>query len=138
MSEAVERYFWTKVNKTDTCWLWTDSLNNGGYAFFTCGGEHYSAHRYSYELRNGPILDGFTIDHLCRVRHCVNPDHLEVVSQYENTARGEGHGHETYCPQGHLYSGKNLYITPDGSRQCRICRRVYVHAAERKRGKRVR
>jgi DNA-binding XRE family transcriptional regulator len=85
------------------------------------------AHRYSYELHKGLIPDGLTIDHLCKIRHCVNPQHLEVVTYQENNHRGNGmsgcHFRATHCPKGHPYSGDNLYVRPDGKgRGCKICR----------------
>lgn len=91
--------FWTYVDKAGpgNCWLWTGRLERNGYARFRHDGQRSGAHRYAYELEVGPIPDGLTIDHLCRVRHCVNPMHLEPVSGRENTRRredlrGEDHG----------------------------------------------
>lgn len=80
----------------------------------------------SHELHKGPIPEGLVIDHLCRNRGCVNPDHLEAVTQRENILRGEGlaaaNARKTHCPKGHPYSGENLYVVPSsGRRQCRIC-----------------
>jgi hypothetical protein len=70
------------------CWLWTGSLNNKGYAQLGVAGRVRSAHRVAYELFKGAIPDGLQIDHLCRVRQCVNPDHLEAVTQSVNIRRG--------------------------------------------------
>jgi hypothetical protein len=75
---------WTKVKKTDSCWLWTGSYNNKGYASATLDGIH-GAHRIIYTLTVGPIPDGMQVDHLCRNRGCVNPDHMQIVTPRENT-----------------------------------------------------
>jgi hypothetical protein len=73
------------------CWLWTASLNNGGYGKLSVSRSYWvEAHRVAYELYKGPIPGGKCIDHLCRVRSCVNPDHLEAVTLSENIRRGKG------------------------------------------------
>ena len=78
------------------------------------------AHRVAYELQVGPIPVGLQLDHLCRVRSCVNPAHLEPVTSAENTRRGL-RAMKTHCPQGHPYAGENLLIRPTGQRRCRTC-----------------
>jgi hypothetical protein len=94
------------------------------------------AHRLYYELEKGPIPKGLTLDHLCRVRCCVNPDHLEPVTPVENVMRGESffakQARRTHCPQGHEYIGRNLMITRRGERKCRACdlERVRVYTAK--------
>ena len=83
------------------------------------------AHRYSFELSKGLIFDGAQIDHLCKVRHCVNPSHLDAVTPRENTLRGIGisaqNAKKERCMRGHLLSGENLYLHK-GKRHCRSCR----------------
>jgi len=120
--------FWSKVNKTDTCWLWTACIQTGGYGLSWYNGRNVLAHRLSYELLKGEIPKGLTIDHLCRVRHCVNPDHLEVVTNKENVLRGEGlsaiNSRKTHCKRGHPLSGDNLYRHPKGERHCRACKKL--------------
>lgn len=115
------------------CWLWTGSERSNGYGCICKNGKNYPAHRASYEIHKGPIPDGLVIDHLCRNRWCVNPDHLEAITQKENISRGAWHkadgsgfdhrhnAKKTHCPRGHPYSGENLQIRPCGRRQCRIC-----------------
>ena len=86
------------------------------------------AHRVSYEMAKGKIPDGLQLDHLCRMTLCVNPSHLEPVTPKENIRRGETAEvarltqlSKTHCPQGHPYSGENLYLKPNGRRECRQC-----------------
>lgn len=87
---AAER-FWPNVDKSGDCWLWTGYIKPNGYAsFYPGGGRHVPkvyAHRWSYEAANEPIPEGLEIDHLCHVRHCVNPAHLELVTHRENLDR---------------------------------------------------
>lgn len=80
--------FWAKVAKSDGCWQWMAARTPKGYGQFAPHRRHVYAHRYVYELVVGPIPEGLTIDHLCRNRGCVRPDHLEVVTRGENTRRG--------------------------------------------------
>nr|WP_202546322.1 HNH endonuclease signature motif containing protein [Streptomyces sp. SID2119] len=110
------------------CLLWTAHLKSSGYGEFTAyGRRNVPAHRFAYELLVGPIPSGLHLDHLCRERRCVRPDHLEPVTPGENVRRGEGvsaiNARKTVCPQGHPLSGENLYRKPDGRRVCRACRR---------------
>lgn len=83
-----EARFWEMVRKTDTCWLWGGRLAPHGYGSILVGKRHVRVHRFAYELLVGPIPAGLHIDHLCRVRHCVNPAHLEAVTNTENLRRG--------------------------------------------------
>lgn len=85
----VDERFWSKVNKTETCWLWTAALDRHGYGVFGVakGRGSARAHRVAYELVNGPIPGSLPLDHLCRVRACVNPAHLEPVTVAENNRR---------------------------------------------------
>lgn len=145
VTQSAEDRFWRKVNKTKGCWIWTGGISSGGYGSFYIkspgGFKNTCAHRFAYELLIGPISDGLTIDHLCRVRRCVNPAHLEPVTSRENILRGEGitarEARVTHCPQGHPYSGENLFINSKGSRCCRICQKESDrHQCERRKGKR--
>lgn len=84
--------FAEKVNKTETCWLWTGARNAKGYGTIRDGKRQRNAHRVAYELFVGPIPAGLVIDHLCRTRNCVRPDHLDPVTNQVNVKRGTIHG----------------------------------------------
>ena len=88
MKEITKKRFWDKVNKTDSCWDWTGCILKSGYGQVTVNKQQIYAHRLSYMIHKGDIQDDRHIDHLCRNPSCVNPDHLEVVSQADNTRRG--------------------------------------------------
>ncbi|MEU2070427.1 HNH endonuclease signature motif containing protein [Streptomyces anulatus] len=122
--------FWAKVDKTSSpnnCWLWT-AATTYGYGVFSVQRRMQRAHRVAYEALVGRIPDGLQIDHLCRVRECVNPEHLEAVTLRENVMRGANHVADqvkrTRCPQGHPYDEKNTYLRPNGKRDCRKCKRA--------------
>lgn len=87
-----ERRFWSKVEKTESCWLWHGKKSRDRYPQFAYGPaderEHVYSHRKAYEDLVGPIPEGLDLDHLCRVRNCVNPEHLEPVTRSENILRG--------------------------------------------------
>ena len=112
----------------DGCWLWRGARSSTGYAVFNAGPDARAAlgHRWFYAALREPIPAGLEIDHLCRVRHCVNPWHLEVVTAQVNQRRGEGvsgkHARQTHCIHGHPLAGANLYIRPASGRPGRGCR----------------
>lgn len=87
--------FWSKVDKTDACWLWTGALNNSGYGTIKINGVTVGAHRHSFLLAGRAIPEGLDLDHLCSVRRCVNPDHLEPVTRAENLRRAVERGEVT-------------------------------------------
>lgn len=135
------------------CWLWRNRVGSKGYAYFTRDSGHTPrtvlAHRFAYEMMVGPIPDGAQLDHLChnedqscaggwkcRHRSCVNPAHLEPVSQSVNQKRGrigdrnrEKYDTITHCPQGHPYDEGNTYRRPGFEhRTCRECSRQRARA----------
>jgi hypothetical protein len=117
----MERYE-KRIDKTDTCWLWTGSKHRLGYGRINVGkGKIRSAHVVVYEIHIGLVPEGLELDHLCRVRNCVNPDHLEPVTHEENIARATPFWYKTHCPRGHEHNEKNTYINPKGRRICRTC-----------------
>lgn len=118
-----EQRFWSKVDKTEGCWLWTGKTSTrGGYGSFYAHGKAVLAHRLSWEKTNGPIPDGMVIDHLCRETRCINPEHLEVVTLQENSRRaGKARGETTRCGYGHELAGINLRTRKDGGRYCGEC-----------------
>lgn len=113
------------------CWLWTGAVDKGsGYARFRMHSNTRLGHRVAYVHYVGPVQEGLELDHLCRVRRCVNPAHLEPVTHSVNLMRGAGPGivrarsaAVTHCPKGHAYSPDNTYLDRNGCRMCRECGR---------------
>lgn len=118
--------FWSKVtiNPETGCWEWTASVRRRGYGRYGGANNQLPAHRVSYEALIGPIPDGLQIDHLCRVTGCVNPAHLEPVTQQENIRRAKRVRGTLpdHCRRGHAYTPENTYLNPSGGyRVCRTC-----------------
>jgi hypothetical protein len=115
------------------CWLWVGAVNAKGHSVVSHRAVLKMGHRASYEHFVGPIDPGLQIDHLCRQRCCVNPEHLEPVTSRENTMRGYGpaamNSRKTNCANGHAYTQENTLLKKDSvgrvGRQCRICGREY-------------
>lgn len=116
----------TVFNTETGCWEWTASQTPGGYASFPVPGLASTAHRAAYLLMAGPIPAGLHLDHICRNKLCVNPDHLEPVTQAENNRRAGAA--RTRCSQGHEYTPANTYRRSNGSRDCRACNRDRANA----------
>ena len=110
------------------CWRWLGHIALNGYGRINMK----MAHRFVYERLVGPIPSGLTLDHLCRNRDCVNPDHLEPVTSAVNTMRGDAppaiNARKVICHMGHPLSGDNLYRKPNGRRRCRTCAREYARS----------
>lgn len=124
----------TKIRVNESgCWIWT-AANFGirGYGAVWWHGQAAGAHRVVYEILCGPIPEGFEIDHLCRVRLCVNPDHLEPVSDRENILRGFGpaarNSRKFHCKNGHRFDADNTHVLASGGRRCRACERSRARA----------
>lgn len=120
------------------CWLWTGAIDLVGYGRIGEGGHNgrtLLAHRVAYEHAVGPIPDGLTLDHLCRVRHCVNPDHLEAVTMGENVLRGDNppaaNARKTHCIRGHDLT--DAVRDKMGRRVCALCVAVRRDEAYRER-----
>ena len=113
------------------CILWTGSIISSGYGNkYVAGRGMVLAHRLAYEAAIGPIPGGLEIDHLCRVKLCVNPDHLEAVTHQENVRRAIA----DVCRRGHIIDETNHYTNPkSGMRRCRICKQDYEREAGRRR-----
>ncbi|AKY03535.1 HNH endonuclease [Streptomyces phage Hydra] len=134
--------FWNKVSVSESgCWEWAAYRDRHGYGAFYWEGKDRRAHRVSFSVLSRPIPDGMEIDHLCRNRSCVNPAHLEPVTQTENIDRGENHigvnRTKTHCAQGHPLVEGNLVLNKLklGHRYCLTCQRA--RNAENKRRKRL-
>lgn len=119
--------------------MWLGTLS-GGYGAIRVNGVMTLAHRFAYELIQ-PVPDGLELDHLCRNRRCVRPDHLEPVTHRENVLRGQNpmasQARRTECPVGHPYSPDNT-IREGNRRRCLICRTAQQRRYEKARGPRIR
>jgi hypothetical protein len=128
-ARPADERFWEKVKEQpDGCWLWTGYIDRDGYGLFgKARGESVRAVRFAYEWVVGAIRPGLTLDHLCRVRACVNPAHLEPIGRGENVLRGTGltaeNARKTRCAHGHPFDEANTYHWR-GSRYCKTCRRL--------------
>lgn len=131
--------FWTKVDRTADCWLWVGARFSDGYGRIFLEGKGKRVHRVAWELCGYALDPSMTLDHLCRVKTCVNPDHLEQVTLGENVRRaalhrsselmGRANRAKTHCKNGHPYDEKNTYhflIDGRSARGCRPCRLAAV------------
>lgn len=125
---VIERVWLFTVPEPNTgCWLWLARIDRAGYGRLQVGGKKLMAHRVAYESLVGPLPpDKPYLDHLCRVRSCVNPDHLEPVTFRENVLRGISPAadcaRKQTCVHGHPLSGPNTRIDKrTGARVCRVC-----------------
>lgn len=129
VSELTLSRFMEKVEfiDPDECWIWVGCRHPRGYGQFWNGDKIVRAHRWIYESLLGPVSTDLVIDHLCRNTSCVNPRHLQEVTQRTNVLRGTApaahQARQTHCVHGHELIGENLYMKPNGARQCVPCRR---------------
>lgn len=131
-SPAIERLLaWREIDEHSGCWVWDRSICGSGYGRIRSDGTQWLAHRLSYELFRGPIPAELVIDHLCRNRKCINPAHLEVVTNRENGLRSPLIRGKTHCAQGHEFNAENTYWYR-GQRRCKSCRRDRSRALERR------
>lgn len=135
MDESTFRRFQGKIDqhgpvpehqpRLGPCWVWLGKPSAHGYGYFWYDGKKRLAHRFSYKHLVGPIPDGLVIDHLCRNKMCVNPRHLEPVTDRVNILRGEAPAArnvlKNQCNQGHPFDDVNTYWYPNGDRGCRTC-----------------
>jgi hypothetical protein len=137
--QQIRDRFWAKVDKSGECWEWKGAKNQDGYGMFAPKtfrksltargtGRLYTAHRFAYEDLVGPIDVRMVIDHLCRNRACVRPEHMQAVLPGVNTLRGYNpfaiNGRKSHCHKGHEFTPENTYINPQDSRVCRECMRT--------------
>jgi hypothetical protein len=123
-STPIIKRFFSRVQKTDTCWIWTGAKHPAGYGRLMFGGHSTCAHRLSWMLHRGALNQDVTIDHLCHNKLCVNPDHLEPVSRGENARRYMLS--RTHCSNGHAFNKENTAINHNGHRRCKACARMFA------------
>jgi len=120
--------FWAKATTSGACMIWTGQRNHDGYGLAYWEGRERLAHRVSYELTFGPVPPGLELDHTCRNRACVRPDHLDAVTHRVNVIRGCGqaavNAAKTHCKRGHAFTPENTRIVSGSKRHCRTCARL--------------
>lgn len=134
----IEERFWSKVLKTESCWIWQGTTDRRGYGHFAVNSHPVKAHRFAYELVTGPIPDGAHLMHSCDNPPCVKPAHLSLgnnsLNMQDSVAKGRHwQTRKTHCKNGHLFDEANTRIAPSGQRHCRACDRGY--AAKRRKSR---
>lgn len=125
LDQRLRERFWAFVEEDPEthCWVWQGRINAKGYSAFGLWGGQVRGHILSYELMVGPVPEGLVVDHLCRNRACINPGHLEPVTNRENILRGKGaaarNARKTECSKGHPFDG----VDNRGQRTCSVCAR---------------
>lgn len=114
------------------CWLWTKTIQSEGYGVLRVDGKLEYVHRLTYELLKTSIPEGLELDHICRIRRCCNPDHLEPVTHLVNVNRGSNfQSSKTHCINGHELSIDNLYFRSDNP-NARVCKTCAIQRAKGK------
>lgn len=139
-SASLDRFTAKITVESPGCWIWTASTNPQGYGVFRLGGKAVGAHRAAWALLVGSIPPGLEVDHLCRVRNCVNPDHMELVTQKVNMARGSVYvlmaarfAAITECKHGHPFTPENTGTHTGGRRYCKTCKKQRLREYEKRR-----
>ncbi len=143
---AMVRFYNKKKTDDQTgCWNWMGAIQSNGYGNFYFAGNNILAHRFSYEAHKGRIPGDLTINHKCKNTRCVNPDHLEIMTQYENSMLGDNpmaiNARKTVCINGHSLTGNHIKIInrKDGiRRQCRKCAAIYQRRSRERKKQNVR
>lgn len=108
---SLEERFWSRVTKAEGCWPWDGVIADNGYGHLWYSGRNRSAHRLAWEFANGPIPAGLVIDHICHVRHCVNPDHLRLATVSQNRQNhGGGTDYPTASGVRGVWRAKNRWV----------------------------
>ena len=134
--KLLESRILSKTTKTESCWIWNGYTERNGYGRITVNDKPYSTHRLSFLLFKGELKENLVIDHSCRNRACLNPEHLRQVTQRENcheNSRASCHLNslKTHCPKGHEYTEENTKTktTKYGvGRACKECARAYARS----------
>jgi hypothetical protein len=127
----IEERIKAKTDSSGSCWLWLGCTNRDGYGRVGFEKSTYLVHRAMYTALVGEIPAGWDIDHLCKVRNCVNPAHLEAVTHHENMLRADIRRRKTHCDKGHELTPENTYEWTGrkwAGRRCRTCKRAYDRA----------
>lgn len=142
IKEKIKDRFWKSVSIGEDCWNWNGTVTPFGYGSFSFLNRSRPAHRISYIFKYGKIPNGLVLDHLCRNPGCVNPDHLEPVTHFENAYRGIPGLRRAVqiCERGHRYTSENTKWKVENvkwkrGRECRICRHIRDHATRASRCK---
>lgn len=138
---AIKERLVSRITENNECWEWVSPITKNGYGVLSVENKVQLAHRVSYEAYKGTIPKGLQIDHLCRNRCCINPEHLEAVTAKENTKRGDSgkaRGAQmrakTHCPKGHEYNEQNTSVyVQRGKYKTRRCKKCHALAEKERR-----
>ena len=132
MRKTPQERFWSRVDRSGSCWVWLGGKQSNGYGKFDANGKQWLAHRFAWVESHGSIPVGLTIDHLCRNRMCVRLGHMELVSNKVNVLRGDGlsaqNAKKTNCCHGHAFTPEDTGWWR-GERRCLRC--CYIRGRSR-------